>query len=69
MFNFETHTYTVATIGAKVKAKSFSSRQAANNYMYDQIGRLGLQIEEVYDDKHFKTYICSNGVRFFVGRE
>lgn len=67
--NFCKHTYTFAAEGLKVKEKRFSSRQAANEQMYKIVGKLGLQLTKVYDDKHYKTYIFSNGSRIHINRE
>jgi len=74
MFNYNPftnseHTYTLAVEGLKVRDMSFSSRQAANNEMYKIIGKYGLQLTNVWDDKHFKTYIFANGVRIHINRE
>ena len=63
------HYYTLVLSGAKKKvSKLFKSRDAANNCMYELIGKLGLSIEKVYDDKHDKTYICNNGAEFHINR-
>ena len=72
MFNynpFGKHTYVLAVEGLKVKEMHFASRQAANEEMYALIGRKSLQLKQVYDDKHFKTYIFTNGVRIHINRE
>ena len=69
MYEFTKHTYTLAVEGLKVKDGYFASRQAANNEMYKIIGKYGLQLREVWDDKHFKTYIFENGVRIHINRE
>ena len=68
-FNFNKHTYTLAAEGLKIRDKRFASRQAANEEMYRIVGKLGLQLTKVYDDKHFKTYIFKNGVRIHINRE
>ena len=65
----EGHLYTLVLLGAKKKvSKLFKSRYAANNVMYKLMGKLGLSIEKVYDDKHDKTYICNNGAEFHINR-
>jgi len=75
MFNYSyyttgvAHYYTFAVEGIKERDMTFMSRQAANNHMYDIISKYGLQLKEVWDDKHFKTYIFSNGVRIHINRE
>ena len=67
--DFCRHTYTLAAEGLKVQEKRFASRQAANEEMYRIVGKQGLQLAKVYDDKHFKTYIFSNGARIHINRE
>lgn len=74
MFNYNpfsstNHFYTLAVEGLKIRDKVFGTRQAANNEMYKIIGQYGLQLANVYDDKHFKTYIFTNGVRIHINRE
>ena len=66
--NWGKHIYTLAATGIKFKAKEFSSRQLAESAMYKFLGKHGLQVHEVWDDKHFKTYICQNNVRFYINR-
>ena len=62
--------YTFAAIDApkRIRSKTFLSREAATRHMYDICGKLGTSIREIYNDKHFKTYICENGTRFFINR-
>lgn len=70
MFGYlEDHVYSLASTGLMPNvSETFSSRQAANERMYSICSRRGLRISEVYDDNHDKTYICDNGVRFYVQR-
>lgn len=64
-----THAYSFATVGLKKHYdKMFSSRQAANEYMYDLCSKFGLHIVKIWDDHHDKTYICDNGVTFYIQR-
>ena len=44
------------------------TRSAAESRMYELCGKYDLQIVKVYPDKHFKTYICSNGATFHINR-
>ena len=62
--------YTFAATGAskRIRSKTFFSRQAATQHMYDVCGKLGTAIKEIYNDKHSKTYICEDGTRFFINR-
>ncbi len=62
------HMYTLAATGIKFRGGTFLSRQAAEDVMYDYIDKHGLHVEEVWDDKHFKTYCCNNGIKFYVNR-
>lgn len=63
------HIYSLATIGFKWnKNKLFSSRQAANDYMYYICKRKGYKIVKIYDDKHNKTYFTDVGVQFYIQR-
>lgn len=52
----------------KLVSKTFNSRNAANDAMYRLIGKYGLKITKIYDDKHSKTYICNDGVKFYINR-
>ena len=69
-FNQSRHLYTVATIGFGKKEvnKSFSSRESATRFMYKLCDKNSLHIVEVWDDGHYKTYRCANGVNFYINR-
>ena len=69
-FNENGHQYTLAStgLGRKNLDKVYGSRDAATQKMYEVCRKFGLQIVEVYDDKHDKTYICNSGVRFYIHR-
>ena len=61
--------YSLAVIGLDRKYnKGFATRTAANEYMYKLCGKFDLKINEVWNDKHSKTYHCSNGVTFYIQR-
>lgn len=60
--------YTFACEGLKVKERDFASRQEANKYMYNLMSKYSLKLKEVYNDKHHKTYICDNGIKFYIQR-
>jgi hypothetical protein len=60
--------YTFACDGIKVQEKDFGSRQEANKYMYRVMAKYGLKLVEVYNDKHHKTYVCNNNIKFFIQR-
>lgn len=63
------HTYCLAATGLKMRDRKFFSRESAKEEMYAVMSKKGLQLLEVYDDKHYKTYVCTNGVRFHINRE
>ena len=63
-----THWYTLAATGIKFKDKEFTSRQVAEEAMYKFIDKNHLKVNKIYDDKHYKTYICENGIRFYINR-
>ena len=63
------HQYTLASTGLKREVdKIYYSRGEATNKMYNLCSKYGLHIVKIYDDKHDKTYICNNGVRFYIHR-
>lgn len=68
LFNSEFHKYTLDATGMKIKTEIFYSRANAEEQMYKIINKKGLKLVEIYNDKHYKTYICSNGVRFYIHR-
>lgn len=64
-----THLYTLCLErNWKFKTETFTSREAANNRMYELCRKYGLQIVKKYDDRHDKTYITSSGARFYINR-
>lgn len=65
---YSNHYYTFAATGLKIKSKDFCTREAATKYMYKVCKKYGLRIENVWDDNHFKTYLCNNGIRFYIQR-
>lgn len=62
------HRYTLAASGMRFRSLDFGSRTAAENAMHEVLGKRGLSVREVYDDKHDKTYVCGNGIRFYITR-
>jgi hypothetical protein len=62
------HRYSLAATGTKFHSCEVCSREAANQIMYDYVNKHRLHIIKVYDDKHDKTYICDNGIRFYINR-
>ena len=68
---FGGHTYTFAVLGLPKSKKyehTFSTRDEAKALMYKIMGKYNLNMVDVWDDKHCKTYICDQGVRFFINR-
>ena len=70
MFNCwnSNHNYSLAVTGLKVKSKVFSTREDANQMMYKIMAEYHLTLQKVFDDNHDKTYVCDNGVRFYIQR-
>ena len=68
LLNVNGHYYTFTATGIKVREKTFASRYLANQHMYKLMDKYGLHIENVWDDNHDKTYLCNNGVRFYIHR-
>ncbi len=70
MFNCWTssHNYILEVTGLKMKSKVFSTREEANQMMYKIMAKYHLTIQKVFDDHHDKTYVCDNGVRFYIQR-
>lgn len=66
--NLSGHRYSLAATGIRFKDKEFCSRRNAEREMYKFIDHQGLRIVEVWDDHHYKTYLCDNGVRFYINR-
>lgn len=62
------HYYTLAATGLKIKQYVFSTRENAKDKMYEIMGKNDLHVVETWDDKHYKTYICNKGVRFYINR-
>lgn len=63
------HGYSLAVTGLRSKYnKTFSTREAANAYMYKLCDKFGLKVEEIWNDNHDKTYLCNKGVTFYIQR-
>lgn len=60
--------YSFAVTGLKVKSRTFSSEFQAKQYMYEIISKNNLSINKVYDDGPYKTFVCTNDVRFYIQR-
>lgn len=66
--NWGKHRYTLAATGIKFRGGEYFSRQIAEHDMHRFMGKHGLSIQEVYDDKHYKTYVCQDGIKFYINR-
>lgn len=66
--NDVSHRYTLASIGLKFRSEEFTSRQAAEQRMYKVMNKHHLHVENIWNDGHYKTYLCNNNVRFFINR-
>ena len=67
-FSYIKHWYSLAATGIKFRSKEFTSRQSAEEAMYKFLNKNHLKVETIWDDNHFKTYLCSYGVRFYINR-
>lgn len=67
--DFGGHTYSLTASGIKFHDRVYGNRDAAKRDMYEYMSRKGLALQDVYDDNHYKTYICTNGVRFYINRQ
>ena len=65
---YNKHYYTFACTGMKVSSREFSSRELAKEHMYNLCKKKGLIIKEKWKDNHDVTYICNDGVRFYIQR-
>lgn len=63
------HTYLLCATGMHFHGRAYASRESATEAMYHIMARHDLSLEKVYDDKHDKTYVCTNGVRFYISRQ
>ena len=68
--NERKHIYTFAVIGMKRSRhdRIFMSRSSAIKYMHKLANKYNLKLIKMYDDKHFKTYIYTDGVKMFINR-
>lgn len=65
------HHYNLVMIkdGCTIVDQSYASRYAASSAMYSLMQKYSLATLKVYDDKHDKTYICTNGCEFHINRD
>lgn len=69
LFSFGSHFYTLSATGLNFRTRRYNNREEAAQEMYNVMSKKSLDLQEVYDDRHNKTYVCSNGVRFYINRE
>lgn len=63
------HRYSLAATGIKFRSDEFDTRDGAVDTMHRFMDKHNLQIAEIWDDKHYKTYICTDRtIRFYVNR-
>ena len=60
--------YTLGATGLDKINYVCESRTKAEKCMYQLCKKHNLRIVEKYDDNHFKTYVCSNGVKFYINK-
>ena len=66
--NYGKHRYSLAATGLKIRGGEYTSRQQAEHDMHLLMKKNNLHIENVWDDGHFKTYLCNNNVKFYINR-
>jgi len=62
------HLYSVASTGIKTRSKTFTTRRLAEEYMYKQMNAHHLYEIEKWNDGHYQTFVCNDGVKFYVNR-
>ena len=48
--------------------KIYFNRHTAEKDMYRLMNKYSTHTVKMYDDKHDKTYICDNGIKFYITR-
>ena len=67
--NSNIHAYSFSTTGLnKDYTKRFLTRDDANQFMYKLMNKYNLKLIEIWNDKHDKTYCCSDNVKFYIQR-
>ena len=70
MFNISYRCYRYSMCfehNGRLRTKTFASREAANQEMYRLMGKHKLQLVTVYNDNHYRTYVC-DGAKFYINR-
>jgi len=62
------HRYSLASSDQSFGEQDFLTRSDAKREMNRALKERGISVVEVYDDKHDKTYCCSDGTKFFINR-
>ena len=65
---FSNYRYSLAATGIYFKDKEVNSTRAAEKQMHKFLKKNGLHVIEIWDDHHYKTYICDHGVKFYISR-
>lgn len=62
------HLYSVTAYGVKFRNATFGSRNEAKIYLGEYLDRKDIQVKEKWRDGHCTTYVCDNGIKFFISR-
>lgn len=62
------HIYIFAVEGMKKHSMEFGTRQSARRYMYHLMKKYNLHTVEKIEEKHIETFICNDGVSFYISR-
>lgn len=58
--------YHCSAYGVKYRQKSYNTEEKAKYKVYKAINKKGLTLKEIYKDEKTTTFVCGNGVRFFI---
>lgn len=64
------HAYVLDGVGIQDKAfkKTYFTRDNAEKEMYRLMNKYSTKAVKVYEDNHDKTYVCANGMTFYISR-
>ncbi len=65
MNNTKTY-YHCSAYGTKYKQKSYNTEEKAKYKIYKAVNKNGLIVKEIYKDELTTTFVCGDGVRFFI---
>ena len=64
------HAYVLEGVGVHDKSfeKTYFNRDSAEKEMYRLMDKYATKAVEVFEDNHDKTYVCDNGMTFYISR-